>query len=113
MGWVYLLIAAFFEGSWVVMLAYSGGFKHIGTGVLAAIFGVCSFSFLTLAIRAEMPAATSYAVWVGIGFGGAVLGSTFVLKESMNAGQWVCVALVLVGVIGLRYFTPLEVVAPK
>lgn len=111
MGWLFLLLASMFEGTWVVLLKYSGGFARPGLGILAWGLSFCSFGLLTLALRSGLHTASSYAIWVGIGFSGAVLGSIYVLKERVNAAQWVCVAVIAIGVLGLRFFTP-DSVAP-
>ena len=53
----------------------------------------------------ELPAATVYAAFVGIGTAGThIIGMAF-FGESPNAGRVCCLVLILIGVIGLKLFS--------
>lgn len=105
MTWIILILAGLFEVGWAVGLKYTEGFSKFWPtlGTLTAM--IISLSLLGLAMR-ELPMGTAYAIWGGIGAAGAVVLGMVLLGEPANLGRLVCVALILVGVIGLKLFTP-------
>lgn len=107
MAWVILLFAAACEVVWAIALKKSAGFTHMGYGVTAVVFMIISFVLLAWAMK-TLPVGTAYAVWTGLGaFGAALIGMT-ILGEDRGIGRIVSLALVLAGVVGLKYFTPDE-----
>jgi quaternary ammonium compound-resistance protein SugE len=56
---------------------------------------------LTMSLR-ELPVGTAYAVWVGLGALGVAPTGILALGESASPQRMVFLALILVGVIGLR-----------
>ncbi|MES2182040.1 MAG: SMR family transporter, partial [Pseudomonadota bacterium] len=47
-----------------------------------------------------------YAVWVGVGAVGTAVLGIFLLGEPANAGRLLSLLLIIVGIIGLKLFTP-------
>jgi quaternary ammonium compound-resistance protein SugE len=45
---------------------------------------------------------TAYAVWTGVGAVGTVLMGTVLFGESLDPTRIICIALVVVGIIGLK-----------
>ena len=45
---------------------------------------------------------TAYAVWTGVGAVGAAIGGMLLLGESSSAGKIASIALIVLGVAGLR-----------
>jgi quaternary ammonium compound-resistance protein SugE len=105
MAWVILLVAAACEVIWAITLKKSDGFAHMGYGVTAVIFMIVSFVLLAWSMK-TLPAGTAYAVWTGLGAVGAALVGMMILGEDRGVGRIVSLALVLAGVVGLKYFTP-------
>lgn len=103
MHWTLLLIAAALEIVWAVGLKYVDGFTRLwpSVGVIAAM--IASMGLLALAARG-LPIGTAYAIWTGIGAAGTVIGGITLFGESASPGRLACIALILVGVIGLRLF---------
>ena len=60
-----------------------------------------SFYLLSLGMR-DLPASSSYAVWVGIGAVGTALVGIFFLGETRSVLRLVSITLIVLGVIGLR-----------
>jgi len=62
---------------------------------------VACLVLLTLALR-HLPVGTAYAVWVGIGASGVALAGTVLLGEQLTTFRLTFLALIVVGVVGLR-----------
>jgi quaternary ammonium compound-resistance protein SugE len=107
MAWVILLLAAACEIVWAVTLKQSNGFKHMGYGVTAVVFMLISFVLLAWAMK-SLPVGTAYAVWTGLGAVGAALVGIMLLGDDRNIWRIISIALIVLGVAGLKYFTPEE-----
>ena len=101
MSWFILFVAGLFEVGWAVGLKYTDGFTRIGPTVGTAIALVLSMGLLALAMR-SLPLSTSYAVWTGIGTIGTALFGFLVLKEPATLLRVLCIALIAIGIAGLR-----------
>jgi quaternary ammonium compound-resistance protein SugE len=106
MPWIYLLLAAACEMIWPLGFKYSDGFTNWSRNwpVIGGTFAVmlASFGFMSLATRGGLPVGTVYAVWTGIGTTGIVLIGMFVLGEPKEVKRLVCLAMIIVGVVGLK-----------
>lgn len=60
-----------------------------------------SLWLLGVAMKA-LPVGTAYSVWVGVGAVGTVLLGIVLFQEPANAGRLISVALIIVGIIGLK-----------
>ena len=89
MMWIVLFISSFFELGFTVCLKLSEGFRKKKWTVLCTCSTICSIGLLSIATT-ELPLSVAYAVW------------TAVFKESKNPLKLFFLALVLLGVIGLR-----------
>jgi multidrug transporter EmrE-like cation transporter len=104
-GWTFLGIAIFFEILATTALKMSDGLARWHWAALSiALYAVC---FLALAPALKtIPVGIAYAIWSGIGIIAiAALGVMF-FDQKLNAVQVGCIALVLIGAIGLRATTP-------
>lgn len=102
MSWLYLFIAGLFEIFWAVGLKLSQGFSRLVPSALTILGMLASFYFLSLALK-KLPLSTSYAIWTGIGTAGTVLFGVFYFHESISAAHVICVALIICGIVGLRF----------
>ncbi len=101
MAWIYLALAGVLEIGWAVGLKYTQGFTRPVPTVLTVASMVASLGLLGLALR-SLPIGTAYAVWTGIGtIGTAALGIAL-FGEPATAARLACIALILVGIIGLK-----------
>ena len=102
MSWTFLFIAAALEIVWATGLKYTEGFTRlwpslgVGTAMAASMF------LLALAARG-LPIGTAYAVWTGIGAVGTAILGIILFHESAAAVRLVCIALIVTGVVGLRF----------
>lgn len=101
MEWVYLLVAGGLEVFWSTCLKLSEGFSVLRFSILTVIGIVFSFLFLSQATK-TLPLGTSYAIWTGIGALGAVIVGVLLFKESVSPLRLMFVALLLIGIIGLK-----------
>ncbi|MHC5268935.1 DMT family transporter [Enterococcus sp. LJL98] len=100
-SWFEIIVAAFFEVCWVVGLKHSVNLiQWMGTVIAIVI----SFYLLIKATQ-KLPVGTAYAVFVGLGTTGTVLLDAILFKESLFPLKVIFVALLLVGVIGLKKLT--------
>ena len=93
MAWLFLLVAGALEVFWSTCLKFSQG--------LTVPNMVLSFVFLSQATKV-LPLGTSYAIWTGIGALGAVVVGVVIFHESLSPARLLFVALLLVGIIGLK-----------
>ena len=101
MAWIYLIIAGLLEIVWASWLKKTDGFTKLGPSVITIGVMCVSFYLLGLALK-TLPTGTGYAVWVGIGAVGTALIGLLFLGESATLLRIVSIALIVLGVIGLR-----------
>lgn len=100
-SWALVFIGAIIEVFWVI------GLKHSDSLLLwiATFVGiVLSFLCAILACN-KLPVGTVYAVFTGLGTTGTVLVEMFVFGEPFEALKMGLIALLLAGVLGLKYVT--------
>jgi quaternary ammonium compound-resistance protein SugE len=102
MHWTLLFLAAALEIVWAAGLKFTDGFTRLwpSLGVGAAM--AASMTLLALAARG-LPIGTAYAVWTGIGAVGTALAGIFLFNESAAPARLACIALIITGVIGLKF----------
>ena len=99
--WLLLVLAGLLEIVWAISLKSTRGFTRPWPSALTLAAMGLSFYLLSLALR-SLPAGTGYAVWVGIGAAGtAIIGMTL-LGEPRTVARVLSIALILLGVLGLR-----------
>lgn len=103
-AWAVLVVAGLFEIVWALGLKYSDGFSKLWPSVVVVVVvaAAASFWLLALAMRV-LPAGTAYAVWTGIGAAGTALLGIALLGESASAVRLACIALIVLGVLGLKF----------
>jgi quaternary ammonium compound-resistance protein SugE len=100
-AWIYLIIAGIFEIGWAIGLKYTDGFSRLwpSVGTIGAM--IISFILLSTAMK-TIPVGTAYAVWTGIGAAGTAVLGMWLFDEPRDFMRFVCIALILAGVVGLR-----------
>lgn len=102
MSWLLLIIAGLFEIAWAIGLKSSDGFTRLWPtiGTIAAL--VISIGLLGVAAK-SLPIGTAYAIWTGIGAMGTVICGILFLGDPATFLRLACIALILLGVIGLKF----------
>lgn len=101
MSWLLLTGAGLLEIVWAVALKQAGGFTRFWPSLIGIVSAIVSFVMLSLALK-QLPVGTAYAVWVGIGALGVALAGIVALGESASPVRLSLLALILIGVIGLK-----------
>ena len=96
--WILVFIAGLIEIGWAMGLKYANTLP-LWIGVIALI--VLSFYVLIIATE-KLPVSTVYAVFTGIGTAGTVIVETVLFNEPFSLTKVGFIALLLVGVIGLK-----------
>ncbi|MFC4293161.1 DMT family transporter [Sphingorhabdus arenilitoris] len=110
--WILLAVAIIFEIAGTSFLKASDGFTRWGIGAASiACYWVC-FAFLALAIT-KIPVGVAYAIWSGAGILAIALIGWLIFKQNLSAVQMGCIALIIVGAVGLNMTTHTPDSAPK
>lgn len=105
MSWIILVIAALFEVGLATGLKASEGFTKLWPSIGTVVSIILSLGLLSVAMKG-LPLGTAYAVWVGIGTVFTVLVGIFYFGESADPGRLVSLALIVIGIIGLKLTSP-------
>lgn len=102
-SWIYLIIAAIFEVGWPLGFKLSALYpRHFGLYIgLSAVSMLLSGLFLYLAQR-QIPIATAYIVWTGIGAVATFLLGIFAFGDSASVWRMFFALLILAGIVGLE-----------
>ena len=100
-SWILVVIAGLLEVCWALGLKSTHGFTRLWPSLFVASTLFASLWLLALAVR-QLPVGTAYAVWVGIGAGGAALAAAFLHGEAISPARAFFLLLLLVAVIGLK-----------
>ncbi|MEJ2719267.1 MAG: multidrug efflux SMR transporter [Deltaproteobacteria bacterium] len=104
-SWVYLVSAIVLEVAGTTCMKLSQGFTKLLPSLLIFLFYGLSFIALTLCIK-RIDVSIAYAFWAGLGTALiAVIGMTY-FKEPVSALKLVCLALIILGAVGLNLASP-------
>ncbi|WP_019170178.1 DMT family transporter [Pseudaminobacter salicylatoxidans] len=101
MAWGLLVLAGMLEIVWALALKQADGFTKPWPSLIGVSVAVASLVLLGLALK-HLPVGTAYAIWVGIGVFGVAVFGMLVLDEHVSAMKLLFLALIMVGVAGLR-----------
>jgi quaternary ammonium compound-resistance protein SugE len=102
MAWAILIIAGLFETGWAIGLKFTEGFTRPVPTLLTVLAMLISLGLLGLALR-SLSVGTAYAVWTGIGTTGTALLGIYLFDEPATAARLACIALIVAGIIGLKF----------
>lgn len=103
-AWLYLAVAISLEVAGTFLLKLSNGFEKWHWGMLSiACYSSC-FWVLAPALKV-LPVGVVYAIWAGVGIVAAALIGLIAFGDRLGVLQLACIAMILVGAIGLRLTT--------
>ncbi len=100
-AWIILFIAGLCEVGWAVGLKYTEGFSRFWPSAATLVAMIVSIALLGWSLKV-LPLGTAYAVWTGIGAVGTAMLGMLLFGESREAARWVCIGLIVAGIIGLN-----------
>lgn len=103
-AWILIGLAIFLEVMGTFLLKLSEGFEKWHWGVLSIICYTACFWVLAPALKV-LPVGVVYAIWAGVGIVAATLIGIFAFDEKLGAIQYACIAMVMIGAVGLRLTT--------
>lgn len=101
-AWICLIISGLTEIIWAYFMKESHGFTRLLPSILMLIFLIIGFVLLERAIR-QFGIGMSYAVFTGIGIIGSTAVGILAYGEGISVIKILSVAVLLAGVIGLRF----------
>lgn len=104
-AWLVLFIAGLCEVGWAVGLKYTEGFSRLAPSIATLAAMVLSVVLLGWSLKV-LPLGTAYAVWTGVGAVGTAILGMFLFGESREALRFVCIGLIVAGIVGLKMVTP-------
>lgn len=105
MAWIVLVAAGLLEIGWAIGLKHSAGFTRLVPTALTLLSMAASIALLGVALK-TLPLGTAYAIWTGIGALGTVVIGILFFGEDASLPRLLCIALILVGLIGLKVTSP-------
>ena len=105
MPWLYLFIAGLLEVAWAIGLKYADGFTKFWPSVITVVLMIGSFLALAQAVKGLQNIGSTYAIWTGIGAIGTAILGMILFNEDRSLARLTCLALVIVGIVGLKYFS--------
>jgi quaternary ammonium compound-resistance protein SugE len=105
-AWIFLLVAGIAEWGWPVGLKL--GWSEAGAQWAWIAFAIVCMGisgWLLFLAQRKLPMGTAYAVWTGIGAVGTFLIGIAVFGDSAAIARFLCVGLIVGGILGLKLIT--------
>lgn len=100
-AWALLILSGLLDVAWAVSMKYAEGYTRLGWSLLSFVL-LGTFVYLLGRALEVLPVGTAYAVWTGIGAVGAAALGAVLFQEPINAIRAGSIALVLIGIAGLK-----------
>jgi quaternary ammonium compound-resistance protein SugE len=103
MAWLILGVAVVTEIIWALSLKWAAMRPGLLIATIPIALSFVNMGLLALAMRG-LPAGTAYAVWTGLGAVGVTVLGVVLFGETLNMAQLGFIALIIVGVVGTKFF---------
>jgi quaternary ammonium compound-resistance protein SugE len=95
------MLATALEPVWALALKQSEGSSKPGVGAVSLAIATLSLLMLGLAMR-QLPVATAYVVWVGLGAVAVGVAGAAFFGESLSPARSLWMSVIVIGVVGLH-----------
>lgn len=103
--WLILACAILLEVAGTTFLKLSDGFRNLSASVTMVVFYAASFFCVSLVVR-QLSVGLAYAIWAGVGTVLIALVGHVILGDRLTPTQGMFIALVAIGVAGLKISAP-------
>ena len=100
-AWVLLIVSGLLDVAWAISMKYAEGHTRLGWSLVSLAL-LAAFIYLLGRTLEVLPVGTAYAVWTGIGAVGTALLGILLFQEPVNTLRVASIALVVVGIAGLK-----------
>lgn len=105
--WLILVVCVMIEVVATMLLTKSEGFARPLFGIASlALYGICFLGMSFTVTR--IPVGIAYAVWAGAGVALVALTGWLMLRQPLTSIQIACIALIVVGAVGLNLTTKIH-----
>ena len=104
MAWVILAIAVVTEIIWALSLKWAATLGTWQASIVPVSLSFLNMALLAFAMRG-ISAGTAYAIWTGLGAIGVVIGGIILFGEKVNGVQIGFMTLIVIGVVGTKFFS--------
>jgi quaternary ammonium compound-resistance protein SugE len=101
LAWLLLLLSGALDVAWAISMKYAEGYTRLGWSALSLAL-LAAFVYLLGRTIEVLPVGTAYAVWTGVGAVGTAALGILLFHEPVNAVRLGSIALVIVGIVGLK-----------
>ena len=104
-SWLMLALAILCEASATILLKYAATSENKFFIIAFVVLMGASFALVYQAVK-TIDLGIAYAIWAGVGLVLATCAGFVLFKEQISALKIICVGLIIVGVVGLKYLSP-------
>ena len=101
-GWLWVILGGIVEAIYTTFMGLADGMSDLVYTVLGLAFSIVGTLLLNEGLKRGLQMGASYAVWVGVGVGGAAVADIFVFNNGLGILSYLFLALILGGIVGLN-----------
>lgn len=103
MAWLLLVVAGILEIGWPLGFKLASAHeKYFYLFIALSVVSMGASGFFLYLAQKTIPIGTAYVIWTGIGAVGTILIGIFFFQDSASVFRLLFVALILIGVVGLK-----------
>jgi len=101
-GWYWVILGGIVEAIYTTFMGLANGMSDLAYTALGLFFSIIGTLLLNEGLKRGLKMGSSYAVWVGVGVGGAAVADILVFSNGLSVLGYFFLALVFAGVLGLN-----------
>ena len=101
-AWIALVTAGLLDVGWAIAMKYADGYTRLGWSLVSLVL-LAAFVFLLGRALQVLEVGIAYTVWTGIGAAGTLIMGVLLFGEAMSAMKLAGIALVLAGIVALKF----------